>query len=989
MAKNETFIHPTGGESSKEIVEFTKEGEAKIEIGKFKDVTLVLGLSGSGKSTLTQFLTGNDEGLTAVETRPGSEEFIFRDKNHNVCQGTIDSCTIIPKLYVDEETKSGFYDCPGFGDTRSVKHDISVTYFINKVIDSVDSVKLLFTTNHHSVREGMDRQTFMKLVHHALKMVKKIDKFKDGIALVVTKVDNQYYKKKKQLALVPDEIVIGNIAQFLENAKETLKDKLQQSKNDYHCFNTNAIKLIDILLEKEGDKYSRISLFRRPDEEGPISESILLQSGKEYMQKVLQSTSYIPKTKEDFGYTVSAESLNQMHGLIQQTNEKLSAVFNKIGLAIQDHYTLEESKCKDIEALQTVLAEGHDSFTEIMENRDNKSLILLAHEIGKLAETENINIPTENLSDVAHYDQFLNFINEISALPTSSIEWLNAMNDAVDDLRDKRDWLTLLVNVQTSMSDYAVLNVIRENPTSANALKNCINKIEQLKSENGNCAGLEDFLKQIFKKNVEEEHANARNFKPNVHEWELLKELLNFRVESSCSESNSQLILKGQYVKLSDILEYTHQCSSAIRTIKIFASRKVFINRSYSSVGNEVELVIIAPIWEVVGRPTIQLDGADGEDRYARRFGNQGRDGGNGGEGGMFWGMGQNCLNCQFLSVSANGGRGGAGEDGGDGANGRDFHATYEGDQHGRVLITIFYNVAITDYIHYGDRGGRGGDGGDGGQGGPKGMAKFALFGDGLLPQTRAVQGRSGAGGAGGRPGRGGRSERRIHRVQAALFVPWWEVEVVKLPSAADGSWGKNGGVRNPLPRATGKFSNPSQTLHEYTTFLQSKTDNSLSDSITRAFLQNVKTVKIDDVEHHVGRRSVALPNDRDEEITSNGSKKIKKASDFISSEVKPLKSSGRLSSNTEASVNNYKHPSVQGINTESHQTYNIPKIASSNGEVQSAVNDFGVSHVQSNLILLDYLYRMNKKTRPKFTKNRYSVDSDYAHRMAYRAHIE
>lgn len=1016
MAHSETHFDPKKVELSRDILKFLKDGEGKMDLGKFQNVTLVLGFTGSGKSTLTQFITSNDDGLMAEENGVDTGEFTITDKNNNVCKDTIESCTIIPTLYVDKETKAGFYDCPGFGDTRSVKHDISVTYFIKKVVDSVDSVKLLLTVNYPSVRQGVDRQNFMLLVKNVVNMVKDVEKFKDGIALVVTKVDNQYRVKKGQAVLVPDKSIIANIAKFLEGAKASLSAKLSHDADPKtQAFHSNSIKFIDIILEKNGDVYPKIGLFRRPDAEGKLRETPLLKSGKVQLDKILrQNIRYIPKIAEDFGYTLSADSLNHMHALMLIINEDLAMNFRSLVAPIQEHYRSQERGCQDIDELNKNFTQGYETLLKIKETKTYSSPMVLMNEIVNLAQAENIPLSGEMMGNVAHYDNFLNFLNSISGLKTTPLQWLQGLNDVVENMSSSRNWLDLLVNLKNALSKYEVLNEVRRNQTAADVLRDQIVSYVESGSDKGLSTVLQAFLRLVFKEDFDREYGKIRSINNvSAEEWKLLKSLVSFKVLSLCDAQAVQsqdyplfnfepprYMMLGQYIRLSDIKlpDSINGTRCWNKRINIFALRKVFIDDDFIKRGEKIELVIMAPTWEVIGSPKINLDGDRGLDYHppkaadgytsSDRHGSDGQDGGHGGAGGFFWGIGQKCINCQHLTISANGGKGGDGQDGGDGADGMNFFREYKGDQDG-MLITLVYNTKVWDKLRYGQTGGDGGRGGAGGLGGPKGTVQFVMFEDGTKPKISAIQGQGGRGGAGGAPGEGGRSDRVIQRVRAIFIIPWEKNEVQNLPSASSGSWGSNGLTPWSAASLPEKYPSPTETLANYTQLLQFKIFKGPTDTTSRLFIQNLETTKMADLDRHRWRRSTSQFEQPENSAASSASTKvsiINQAILLISNMVRPFwEHMAAINWRPEESHEIPKTTGFNGIAKGAQKTFEIPKIS---GQSQQSQESHSSLAVQSNLLLLDYLVRMNVGGKSDSKRRNHIIKrDDYAHRMAYSAY--
>ena len=202
--------------------------------------------------------------------------------------------------------------------------------------------------------------------------------------------------------------------------------------------------------------------------------------------------------------------------------------------------------------------------------------------------------------------------------------------------------------------------------------------------------------------------------------------------------------------------------------MELLALNKVFIDTDLDLTGNEVQLSIIAPTWEVLGRSKIILDGKSGEKHTPSksasgnrpgRHGDDGLPGRPGGPAGSFFGIGKQFINDDLLLISANGGNGGRGQDGGDGSDGADAS---EALQTKNENIYVVYNE-ITQWIP-GQEGGDGGNGGVGGIGGYEGNITIIEVGADtrkIEAKTLALPGNPGEGGEGGSGGRGGRYNER------------------------------------------------------------------------------------------------------------------------------------------------------------------------------------------------------------------------------------
>ncbi|CAL1279885.1 unnamed protein product [Larinioides sclopetarius] len=328
-----------------------KRGEKEIQLkNQYKEVVLVAGETGNGKTTFSRWITEDDGQLVALETNEDSGDFIVQDI-HGEANATITSDTVFPTLMVDTENNVPYYDCPGFNDTRSVCNDIATTFFIKTVVDYADSVKILFLINYPSLRKGLDRANFMKLMKHATELIKNVEKFENSVALIATKVDNRY--RNGGTIFVDDNTVIAGIADFLEEVKNELAVQITNSALEKRRFYEVAIKLTSYFLKKDGEGYSNIGIFRRLEQSGSLNEFPRLLKGKENIKRIIyRNLTFTKKVEDDFGYTISLESMNVIGGLVEEINESVWRSAVNITDGIAEHFnTLINEVRKTIKSL--------------------------------------------------------------------------------------------------------------------------------------------------------------------------------------------------------------------------------------------------------------------------------------------------------------------------------------------------------------------------------------------------------------------------------------------------------------------------------------------------------------------------------------------------------------------------------------------------------------------------------------------------------------
>lgn len=392
-------------DSASSILKFMTENSAKIQFTRQKDIVLMLGNTGAGKSTLTSFLTGAE--LESIETLKDSGEFVFVDKNDLISRkSTTISKTVVPNLMIDKESGLTFYDCPGFSDSRGVVNDISVSYLIKKLINRAEAVKLVFAVSFSSVRNGGDRRNFLELLNHATNFVKDIQNYKNGIALIVTKVDNRYINKNETLRLVDDDKIIETIALFLKQVKIDLENKYRDNVSvEERELNNDKIKFIEILLQKDKqNKYTRIGIFRLADQAGTVTNMPLLQNERNAIISMIEhNLRYVVKRNDDFGYAISDETKHQIHDLMKDMQKRLTDDVYIIGDEIKQFYLQQEEHTSKIETLK------QNAYRELSQLKTTKFKSFAAELNGVLHDL-GIKISIENLNRLRHDIEAVDFL---------------------------------------------------------------------------------------------------------------------------------------------------------------------------------------------------------------------------------------------------------------------------------------------------------------------------------------------------------------------------------------------------------------------------------------------------------------------------------------------------------------------------------------------------------------------------------------------------
>jgi predicted GTPase len=171
-------------ESIQEVELLIKKGSAKIGEEKVEQAVIVVGQTGHGKSSLVNYLAGAK--LTAKHQGYPPELYIDAQQpvgEINIVHGTI-SGTSIPNKFFDAKTGITYFDCPGFDDTRGPEQDIANAFYIKRVFDVAEQVKVVVVINEQTI---LDRNAFKSLTEKLTELFVDNDQLKKGISLVISK----------------------------------------------------------------------------------------------------------------------------------------------------------------------------------------------------------------------------------------------------------------------------------------------------------------------------------------------------------------------------------------------------------------------------------------------------------------------------------------------------------------------------------------------------------------------------------------------------------------------------------------------------------------------------------------------------------------------------------------------------------------------------------------------------------------------------------
>lgn len=212
----------------------------------------------------------------------------------------------------------------------------------------------------------------------------------------------------------------------LQNFLIGLRLALNNDKDEQ--FGTKAAKIVSIMLNKNNGKYSRIGIFRRPDEEGSLDKSELLQEGKQNLNRVIYDNLKFVKTRPDtFGYTISEKSKLSLLSMIDKLNDFIALVLRKAAADIKGHYKrLGEAKPSKV---AKELKLGYSTFLTLSTNTTGKTTgPEFINNLVNSIQSARIPMTVKQLDDIQNKFKFVFFLQQVSALQfkTRPHEWVDS-----------------------------------------------------------------------------------------------------------------------------------------------------------------------------------------------------------------------------------------------------------------------------------------------------------------------------------------------------------------------------------------------------------------------------------------------------------------------------------------------------------------------------------------------------------------------------------
>lgn len=635
---------------AEDTLRFINNAQNKLKLSSESKIIFLIGNTGSGKSTLSHYVAGDYSKLLSIEPTEGDEMYYAiqdgLDPDVDTASSTTVSRTLVPEIMIDE-SEFVWCDCPGFGDTRNTTVEIATTFLIKSVIDNALNAKIVLVVNHGAVVGGYDRSDLERLITHTTELVKNVERYKESVSMVVTKVDPYRMIGRKPID-VTEQDVKKSVAKYLSDYRKVLIEKGSPLAK---------IQLVDALLKQTPRAgFARIGVFWRPVDAGPFNTIEKMVKGRKLIRDtVLRETIYTEIQRDDFGYALTDTAQLRIGEMAQYVIDNMRGIFSDI-----DRETLE--------LLQEKIIRVHDFFEreEILENIDRQivnlwktgaihSISTLTARIAALTDAFNLTLGSDGLRQVLRHEENLNILKSIARFEINAPidDYVSKIfASTFDYIRLEHNWSKFLVNVY----DFLVGYEVQKDVTLYNVRELKDWKIRYkpqglyINEEN-----LKEFVNQL-KFYIE------LNIDGMAHHLNEINEIIKFALQTppSIKCNDDTLTIRGNFLKSSNIQKVKDL--SNVSKIKVFVAGTFFVD---SNLRLSQHLEILAHKWEILNEFTFYLNGENGEAiRPPGNLGTPGRPGNIGSNGKNFFGLADEIVSGDLLTVNVNGGDGGAGQAG-------------------------------------------------------------------------------------------------------------------------------------------------------------------------------------------------------------------------------------------------------------------------------------------------------------------------------------
>lgn len=641
-----------------ETLDFLSKGSESLKLTDKPESVLIIGNTGSGKSTLVHYAAVDPSKVESVETDdPDAVDFIVVDHldADSSNTSTTVSRTIVPEL-VSDEGGNPWYDCPGFSDTRNSSVEIATTYFVKMVVDKAKFLKIVFVVNYASVTPGYDRIDFDTLVNHGVAFIKDIDRYRDSIALIVSKTPSVRVRGRKVFD-VPEESAINSAAGFIAGYRQVLTEKPD---------NELKIKLVDSFLSKSKEgAYNRIGIFFRPNDVGTFDKiPKMVESRKTILRVIHTNIGYTETQPNDFGYSLSERAELDIQVMSNHLHRNIKTTMKQMDDVMVAEMRVNGDNFDDLHDRQAYYSRAFTGFSEVESKAKHltpKKLLWFARQY---CSSLNISVNNDFFTNLVRQQKNLNVLTLISTnaieLPTE--EWLFSLRNTKKRATDESNWYSFISYLYDFFSSFEA----QQNKGAYNVRD--VNDWGKKNRPQGlyiHANNFDDFVQkhsgysQLIK-GIDRTPERFRDIN------DIIRTTLQIPIEIDCR--GDAMVVKGPFVILTAI--NVSECSSYSR-IHVIATNKIFFDYT-RKFHNLTEFIVIANRWIVNQNLTVDLSGADAtalhpknvKGTYERAAGVAGKPGLPGRNGASFFGYAKEIVNGEGLVLNLSGGKGGRGQDG-------------------------------------------------------------------------------------------------------------------------------------------------------------------------------------------------------------------------------------------------------------------------------------------------------------------------------------
>lgn len=642
-----------------ETLEFVMNHVDVLEFANSQHLVFVMGTEKAEDKMLISFITGaelksmNVAGKITIVDVDGK----LKEYPHYI------EPKLVPLLIRDRELGITYYLLPKYNATANVKYDLTATHLTERLLKYATNIKILLVCSNDVLKHDdetdsiLNRKEIFDLILRVSNTIIDVEKFMPALSLVVTGIQDKTGTSEDQLISRVAHIlrlVYIDYKHIIEDPNVPEKEKEQYEK---------GTEIIELLVNRDsiinGIVYTRLNILREPDKSGPLENNKILQKEKIAINAmILNDTDYIASTLDDFSLELKQSTVDHLPEVSIEIKKHLTVGISNLNSYIQNVYIHRESKNSDLETLLYLFTEAYKVISNILAD----DLTMFVEETIIASKLLQFELSQDDMDYLLMHIELIDFIASIQNIHPPNINDIsNGLSELLNYLSDSIDWYSFLINTNIALSEYSVQqNVTGYNIDVQIVMQQC--SIERGGSKNTNDIGLKQFLDKVDTNLFPQ----VENRTMNSFKLEHLSAVLEYTMKDYGAKYCSPDILefRGYNVKLSDFVKLT--CPYKITFKSIFAQNKIFIDADIDETGNQTQLAIISPIWEIIGNKTIILSGAPAKPYNSSAAdgvidnikGSPGLPGMPGGSSGCFMAIGKEYINSQGLSVYLNGGTG-------------------------------------------------------------------------------------------------------------------------------------------------------------------------------------------------------------------------------------------------------------------------------------------------------------------------------------------